>query len=204
MPALACADLSRFLGLPLSLVEKCLNSVSSDITVDAFLLRLDTLVDVKGAPSLLEFLKTRVQHVSEDLAAISFSSGTEIEQKKITQFFWISILAISSVYKNKRCVFECLVAILTKIHRTTYLLRQPMSGVDDITKVDELNTTIVLLLSRAMPQRFLLVFRRSIQPDMILHDSQVQTCLEDLSHHVRSVQGIGLPSRLFISNERRR
>ncbi|KAH8823054.1 hypothetical protein DL96DRAFT_1818842 [Flagelloscypha sp. PMI_526] len=187
----AYASHQRCLGLPLLLVEECSNTVSSDDTSEAFLRRLDFLVDVKCPPSLLESLKVHVQHVSEDLAAISFSSDiSTVNQQNVTRFFWAFILAITLVNKNRKSVFECLIAILVKVHGTTRLLRHPMPGVDDITTVDKLKTAIILLLCCAIPRRFLLVFRRSIHPDKILYDSQVKSYLGDLSQCVRSVQGL--------------
>ncbi|KAH8797873.1 hypothetical protein DL96DRAFT_892952 [Flagelloscypha sp. PMI_526] len=183
--------LSRILDLPFSLIEECFETVSSDETVDAFLPKLDVLIDAKCTRTLLESLKAGVHSVSDDLAAVKFSTYTSTAQRlNIRRFFWTFILAISLGYKNKKRVFRCLVVILKKVHGTTSLLRRPMPEVNDITKVDELNTTVIRLLSRAIPRRFLVIFRRSMHPNKILHDSHVQAHLDKLCRCVRNVQGI--------------
>ncbi|KAH8797883.1 hypothetical protein DL96DRAFT_1824855 [Flagelloscypha sp. PMI_526] len=195
MTGLTHGDLSQMLDIPLPVVEKSSNSVSSDNKIDALLHRLDNLNGAKCTQWLLESLKVHVRYVSEDLAAITLSEGMPKDsQLNVTRFFWTGILAISEVYKNKKSVFKCLVTILTKIHGTTNLLRRAKPGVNDVTRVDKLNTTLIRLLSRAVPQRFLFVFRRSVHPNEILHDPQVQSGLDDLTHCVREVQGIELPS----------
>ncbi|KAH8824351.1 hypothetical protein DL96DRAFT_205724 [Flagelloscypha sp. PMI_526] len=168
-------DLSRILGLPPSLVEDCWNSVSSDKTVEDFLSRLDRSTHIKCTRPFLKSLKAQVQYVSEDLAAIPFSTGiSAFKRQNIIRVFWTGILAISTVHKNRKCFFKCLVAILGKVHGTTRLLRRPMPGVNEIIKVEELSTTIVLLLSRAIPQRFLLVFRMAMSLLSLYADSDLQ------------------------------
>ncbi|KAH8822411.1 hypothetical protein DL96DRAFT_350100 [Flagelloscypha sp. PMI_526] len=189
MTLLGPEDTFRILKLPRQLVEGCSRDVSSDDAVEALFPRLDDiLADTKCSQQLLESLKGHVREVSKDLAAIPSSNATSmIERQNITRLFWAVILAISLGYKNKKRVFKCLVQILAKVHESTKLLRR-MPEVNSIAELDALSMAIIRLLSCAVPQRFLIFFRRSTHPDKIFQGSEVQSYLDDLSDQVRSVQ----------------
>ncbi|KAH8824394.1 hypothetical protein DL96DRAFT_1613941 [Flagelloscypha sp. PMI_526] len=198
-------DLALPLGLCPLLVEKCWQSISPNDTDRTLLARLDVWLDTACAKNWLAPLKVHIHSVTEDLAAVSSLNDVITVQGSCTaRLFWTYILAILWTHKKRKCVFNCLVVVLRKVHETTRTLRRVMPAAVDISRVHELHITIIHLLSRAVPQRFLLLFHCLMKPNKILHDSKIKYHLDDLSTSVRGLLHSvkDLPTHILLASMR--
>ncbi|KAH8824388.1 hypothetical protein DL96DRAFT_1613922 [Flagelloscypha sp. PMI_526] len=195
MIALADGELASLLGLDQAWVKKSKECVSSDNTVETYLAKFDVVFGDACPSKLLNQLKEHIRRVSEDLAAISFPDGAS--DTTHLRVLWTSVLAILLAHK-KKCIFKCLTVLLAKARGTTQILLHARPAVDDISKVDELLKALVGLVSRSVPRRILFFFRRPMNPDKIVNDSQAHAYLSDLFISVRGLQNLGLPSRVPI------
>ncbi|KAH8797879.1 hypothetical protein DL96DRAFT_894583 [Flagelloscypha sp. PMI_526] len=185
MASLTDTVLANHLRLGVYWVEKSRDCASFYDTVEEYLANFDIVFGNVCPSQLLDQLKDHIRDVSGDLAAVSFSDGASGQTIKSLRVFWTSVLAILLAHTQKKCIYECLVSILTRIHSTTRLLRLPKPLVEDISQVDKLLMPLIGLLSHCVPERFLLLFHLSTDPDRILNDPQVQSYLDDLSLIVR-------------------
>ncbi|KAH8824391.1 hypothetical protein DL96DRAFT_1739834 [Flagelloscypha sp. PMI_526] len=153
--------------------EDAWNRVSSDITMLNFLVQLDLAVDGSNMRPkrqlLVNQLKDSARDVSDDLVAVTCSNGI-------------------SEYKKRLRVFQCLTAILQKVHCTTNALRRLSPVKDDLHEVEKLHQTVIFLLSCARPKTFLIIFHRSPNPNKLVLLPEVQRNLQNLSEHVGLLQ----------------
>ncbi|KAH8824600.1 hypothetical protein DL96DRAFT_1614543 [Flagelloscypha sp. PMI_526] len=174
-------------------MEETWNRFFSDKIMVSFMVQLDLAVDGANVwPNrqlLVNQLKDLAREVSDDLVAVTCSNGMPfVRGSNPMHVFWSSVLAITIEYKNQRRVFQCLTAILQKVHCTTIALRRLPLVEDDLLEVENLHQTVICLLSCAIPKSFLIVCHRSPNPDKLMHLPEVQRNLQKLSEHVCLLQ----------------
>ncbi|KAH8824399.1 hypothetical protein DL96DRAFT_1712674 [Flagelloscypha sp. PMI_526] len=170
--------------LPQHLVPKFQKYFFTIITVAGFLAALENMILgtrwQPSIPSWLTDLKDFARMVSDDLAAVTLPGQSLVTLRR----FWSSVLAIADEYHNQGRVLETLVAMLQKIHSTARSLRRFLPTEDDIIEVAKLSQIIVRLLSRVLPKPFLVISRRSPDPDKLIHLPEVQENLQKLTEQV--------------------
>ncbi|KAH8797887.1 hypothetical protein DL96DRAFT_1565197 [Flagelloscypha sp. PMI_526] len=160
------------------------NHAPPDKTIIGFLGQLDIAVAGTNMRQLLaNELKDSAREVSDDLVAVTCPNGMAlIPGPDAMARFWNVVLDIILEYKKKRRVFQCLAAILDKIHCTTNVLRRLSPVVDDFPEVEKLHQTVICLISCATPQPFLIICPQSNQ--QIVRQIPTNSCIYPKSNEI--------------------